>query len=140
MAAEAREQLGRLANQQKYGLSAASATPKLSPQSSPFDVLDQDAAQRATAAHKAQTGSTADKRPAKFLQGRLVGVDCSQPPVAVLTVTAGGAVLKLRTTDYKSLLLIGADTFSCDWTNRSVSVNYKAGGLSDGDLLSVEIR
>jgi hypothetical protein len=140
VAAEAREQLGRLANQQKYGLSAASASPKLSPQSSPFDVLDQDAARRAAAAQPAQTGSTADKRPAKFLQGRLVGVDCSQPPVAVLTVTAGGVVLKLRTTDYKSLLLIGADTFSCDWTNRAVSVNYKAGGLSDGDLLSVEIR
>src|SRR6202040_3402778 len=33
VAAEAREQLGRLANQQKYGLSAASAAPKFSPQS-----------------------------------------------------------------------------------------------------------
>jgi hypothetical protein len=36
--------------------------------------------------------------------------------------------------------LIGVDTFSCDWSNRSVSVNYKAGGLSDGDLVSVEVR
>jgi len=76
------------------------------------------------------------------LQGRLVGVDCSQSPAAVLTVTSGGTVLKLRTPDYKSLLLIGADTFSCscDWNNRSVPVNYKAGGLSDGDLVSVEVR
>jgi hypothetical protein len=55
-------------------------------------------------------------------------------------VAAGGVVLKLRTADYKSLLLIGTDTFSCDWNNRAVSVNYKPGGLSDGDLVSLEVR
>jgi hypothetical protein len=55
-------------------------------------------------------------------------------------VTSGVKVLKLRTADYKALLLIGADNFSCDWSNRSVSVNYKPGGLSDGDLVSVEMR
>ncbi len=49
-------------------------------------------------------------------------------------------ILKLRTPDYKSLLLIGADTFSCDWTNRAISVNYKPGGVADGDLMSVEVR
>jgi hypothetical protein len=67
-------------------------------------------------------------------------VDCSQSPAAVLTVASGGTVLKLRTADYKSLLLIGADTFSCAWNDRSVSVNYKPGGVSDGDLVSVELR
>jgi hypothetical protein len=67
-------------------------------------------------------------------------VDCSQPPVAVLTVASAEKVLKLRTANYKSLLLIGADTFSCGWNDRSVSVNYKPGGLSDGDLVSVELR
>jgi cytochrome c-type biogenesis protein CcmH/NrfG len=141
VAAAARERLGQIPNEQKYGTAAAaSASPqKLAPQSSPFDVLEQDAAKRA-AAQKAQSTGTADTRPAKFLQGRLVGVDCSQAPVAVLTVSSGAAVLKLRTADYKSLLLIGADLFSCDWSNRSVSVNYKAGGVSDGDLLSVEVR
>jgi Flp pilus assembly protein TadD len=142
IAAQARERLEQLPNEQKYGLSAASAASakKLTAQSSPFDVLEQDAAKRAAAAQAAQSGSTADKRPAKFLQGRLVGVDCSQSPAAVLTVTSGGVVLKLRTADYKSLLLIGADSFSCDWNNRSVSVNYKAGGVVDGDLVSVEVR
>jgi len=58
----------------------------------------------------------------------------------VLTVVSGGVALKLRTADYKSLLLIGADAFSCAWNDRSVSVNYKPGGLSDGDLVSVELR
>jgi hypothetical protein len=140
VAAEAREQLTRLANEQKYGLSAASTAPKFSPQSSPFDVLDQDAAKRAAAQQASQTSAPADKRPAKFLQGRLVGVDCSQSPAAVLTVISGGTVLKLRTVDYKSLVLIGSDSFSCAWNDRNISVNYKPGGLSDGDLVSVELR
>ena len=139
IAAAARERLEQIPNEQKYGLSAAASGPKLSPQSSPFDVLEQDAAKRAAAQKAAQTG-TADKRPAKFLQGRLMSVDCSQSPAAVLTVSSGALVLKLRTADYKSLLLIGADNFSCEWNNRNVSVNYKPGGVSDGDLVSVEVR
>jgi tetratricopeptide (TPR) repeat protein len=141
IAAAARERLGQLPNEQKYGVSAASGTSaqKLSPQKSPFDVLEEDAAKRA-AAQKKQSAGTADTRPAKFLQGRLVGVDCSQSPAAILTVRSGASVLKLRTADYKSMLLIGADAFSCDWRDRSVSVNYKPGGASDGDLLSVEVR
>jgi hypothetical protein len=49
-------------------------------------------------------------------------------------------ILKLRTADYKSLLLIGADAFSCAWSDRAVSVNYKPGGMADGDLVSVEVR
>jgi hypothetical protein len=140
VAAEAVELSGRLANEQKYGLSSASTAPKFSPQSTPFDVLDQDAAKRAAAAETAKNSGRADTRAAKFFQGRLVGVDCSQAPTAVLTVVAGGTALKLRTADYKSLLLIGADTFSCTWNDRAVSVNYKPGGISDGDLVSVELR
>jgi hypothetical protein len=141
VAAQARERLGQIGNEQKYGVSAGSAPArKLATQTSPFDVLEQDAAKRAAAAQTTQSAAAGDKRPAKFLQGRLVGVDCSQLPAAVLTVTSGGSVLKLRTPNYNSLLLIGADTFSCDWNNRSVSVNYKPGGLSDGDLVSVEVR
>lgn len=141
VAAEARERLEHLANEQKYGVSGAGtgSGKTLSAQSSPFDVLEQDAARRAAAAQAKQSG-TADKRAAKFFQGRLVGVDCSQPPAAILTVTGGGVALKLRTADYKSLLLIGADTFSCTWNDRSVSVNYKPGGISDGDLVSLEVR
>jgi hypothetical protein len=139
--AKARDQLSKLANEQKYGLSTSLMTgnPKLTTPSSPFDVLEQDAAKRA-AAEKAVQTAAADKRVPKFFQGRLVGVDCSHAPAAVLTVVSGGVALKLRTADYKSLLLIGADAFSCAWNDRSVSVNYKPGGLSDGDLVSVELR
>jgi hypothetical protein len=138
VAALARAELERIPAEQKYGLSPATATAsqKLSAQPSPFDVLEQDAAKRAAQ----QQSTAADKRPAKFVQGRLVGVDCSQSPSAVLTVATGGTVLKLRTADYKSLLLIGADSFSCEWNNRAVSVNYRPGGVADGDLVSVEVR
>jgi tetratricopeptide (TPR) repeat protein len=139
LAAAARDRLGQLASEKKYGLPTVEAA-KTERQKSPFDVLEEDAAKRAAAAKTNETTATLDKRPAKFLEGRLVGVDCSQPPVAILTVSAGGTVLKLRTPDYKSLLLIGADAFSCTWSNRSISVNYKPGGVSDGDLVSVEVR
>jgi hypothetical protein len=141
IAAAARERLAQLVTEQKYGVSPATAASasKLSKPSSPFDVLEQDAAKRAAADQATQSG-TADRRPTKFFQGRLVDVDCSLSPAAVLTVSSGGAVLKLRTANYKSLLLIGADTFSCEWNNRSVSVNYKSGGASDGDLVSLEVR
>jgi tetratricopeptide (TPR) repeat protein len=81
-----------------------------------------------------------DKRPIQFLKGKIVAVDCSQPPSAILTVSAGAKVLKLRTADYKSLTLIGADDFSCDWRSRPASVNYRAGGKADGDLVSVEVQ
>jgi len=56
------------------------------------------------------------------------------------TVRSGARTLKLRTENYKSLLLVGADEFSCDWTARPVVVNYKPGGKADGDLVSMEVQ
>jgi hypothetical protein len=76
----------------------------------------------------------------KFLRGRLVAVDCSQAPAATLTVIGENATLKLSVPDYKSMVLIGADDFSCDWRDRQVTVNYKARGAKGGDLVSLEMR
>ena len=76
----------------------------------------------------------------QFVKGKLVSVDCSQPPTAVLTVVSGSKTLKLRTTDFKSLTVIGADSFSCTWENRRVSINYRASGKAGGDLVSVEVQ
>ena len=87
-----------------------------------------------------ETPAKEDKRPVLFVKGTLVKVDCAKPAAAVMTVNNGKRSMKLRTDDYKSLLLIGADEFSCTWRNRNVSVNYKAGGSADGDLVSVEIN
>jgi hypothetical protein len=140
IAAQARDRLGEIAGERKYGMPIASAasTPKLAPQKSPFDVLEQDAAQRAAQAE--QPVRTEDNRPTKFVKGRLLRVDCSQAPAAILTVTSEGSVLKLRTSDYKAVLLIGADAFSCDWRDRAVTVNYKVSGGSGGDVVSLEVR
>jgi len=51
VAAAARERLGQISNEQRYGISAAAAAAdkKLAAQPSPFDVLEQDAAKRAAA-------------------------------------------------------------------------------------------
>lgn len=76
----------------------------------------------------------------QFLKGKLLSVDCSNPPAAVLTVTAGTKTISLRTQDYKALLVIGADAFSCGWQNRSVAVNYRSSGKTTGDVISVEVQ
>jgi hypothetical protein len=47
--------------------------------------------------------------------------------------------MKFRTDNYKSLLMVG-DEFSCEWRDRAVVVNFKAGGKADGDLVSVEVQ
>jgi hypothetical protein len=81
-----------------------------------------------------------DKRPIQFLKGKIVSIDCSHAPSAILTVSGGAKVLKLRTDNYKSLMVMGADDFSCEWKGRTVAVNYRAGGTADGDLVSVELE
>jgi tetratricopeptide (TPR) repeat protein len=139
----AKELLERAATERKYGIPLSAGTmpqAKLSPQKSPFDVLEEDAAKRAEAEKAAQSTGRVDTRATQFVKGRLVDVDCSTAPAAILTVAAEGATLKLRAADYKSLVLIGADEFSCAWTEREVTVNYKPGGSMNGDVVSLEVR
>ena len=81
-----------------------------------------------------------DKRPIQFLKGKLVSVDCSQAPAAVLQISKGARTLKLRTSDYKSLLVMGADKFSCDWKGIPASVNYRASKSGEGDLVSIQVE
>jgi hypothetical protein len=143
IAALARELIEQAGTERKYGIPVKAgdmAQAKLAPQKSPFDVLEEDAAKRDAAEKSTPSGEPGDKRPTKFFKGRLVAVDCSHAPAAVLTVTAERATLKLRAADYKSVLLIGAEDFSCDWRDRQVTVNYKPGGAKDGDLVSLEMR
>ena len=140
VAALATERMNEIASERKYGMAGATPDkPKYAVQKSPFDVLEEDAAKRA-AGEKSQSEGGADRRPTKYVHGRLVKVDCSQTPVAILTITSEGIALKLRAADYKSLLLVGADDFSCDWRDRPVTANYKPGGAADGDLVSLEVR
>ena len=81
-----------------------------------------------------------DSRPIAFLKGKLVSVDCSATPAAVLTVAAGKHIWKMRTDNAKKLVLVGTGAFSCDWKNQSVAVNYRRAGNGIGDLVSLEIE
>ena len=142
IAAQARELLSQAGNQRKYGIAASStgaSQPKYEAQKTPFDVLEEEAAKREAAENAPPSGNPGDRRTTKFVRGRLVSVDCSNAPIAILTVHSEQGTLKLRTTDYKSLLLIGADDFSCDWRDRPITANYKSSGGS-GDLISLEMR
>jgi tetratricopeptide (TPR) repeat protein len=92
------------------------------------------------AAKAATPEETAPTGPIQFAKGKLVSVDCSHPPEANVTVVAGAKTLKLHTADYKSLTVIGADSFSCEWANRLVSINYRLSGKTTGVLVSVEVQ
>ena len=166
IAKAATEQLEGLPMLKKYGVlpqaetkaqPAGAAPPSSSPASSATPSSSTAKTQAATQA-KAQTQNPQsdevsvdqpeqvpappqpDKRPIQFLKGKIVAVDCSHAPSAILTVSGGAKVLKLRTDNYKSLMVMGADDFSCEWKGRTVAVNYRAGGTADGDLVSVELE
>lgn len=143
IAAQARDLLEQAGVERKYGIPAAvngNAQPKFAPQKSPFDVLEEEAAKREAQESKTQTDIPGDQRSTKFVKGRLMLVDCSKPPAAVLMVRSDAGTLQLRAADYRSLLLIGADSFSCEWRDRPVTANYKPGAGLEGDLISLEMR
>lgn len=81
-----------------------------------------------------------DTRPIQFLKGKLLAVDCSDAPAAVLTLQSGAKIWHMRTADSGKLVLIGAGSFSCSWKNEQVAVNYRDAGKGAGDLVSVEIE
>ena len=93
-----------------------------------------------TASKKASATPQVDKRPIQFLKGKLVSVDCSAAPAAVVLVSKGPRTLKLRTADYKSVLVMGGDKFSCDWKDVPINVNYRTSGKAEGDLVSIELQ
>jgi hypothetical protein len=143
IAAQARDLLLQSSTQRKYGIAAntnGAGQPKYEAQKSPFDVLDEDAAKRDSSENAGTPERPGDRRTTKFVRGRLVAVDCSNAPIAVLTIHSDQGTLKLRTADYKSLLLIGADDFSCEWRDRQITANYKSSSAGAGDLVSLEMR
>lgn len=81
-----------------------------------------------------------DKRPVKFVKGRILSVDCSQTPAAIVSISDGRGTLKLHVRDYKSTTVIGAGEFSCGWKNVPASINYRDGGKTQSDLVSIEIQ
>jgi tetratricopeptide (TPR) repeat protein len=78
--------------------------------------------------------------PPNFLKGTIVSIDCSSPPVATLTVISEGKNWKMQVRDSKSVLLIGAPSFSCSWSKRKVALNYRETGEAAGNVVSIEVQ
>ncbi len=145
IAQTARKSLADLPTLKKYGVlpqeSASTQAPAANMKTPPptsTEKADDNSGSDQTA--PVATEPPLDRRKVLFLKGKLASVNCSQSPAAILTVRSATRTLKLRTDNYKTLLLVGADEFSCDWMDRVVVVNYKAGGKADGDLVSVEVQ
>ena len=83
---------------------------------------------------------TRNRTPPSFLKGMIVGVDCSSPPLATLTVVSGGKTWKMQVSDSKHVLLIGADVFSCSWSKQKVALNYRETGVAVGRVVSIEVQ
>jgi len=76
----------------------------------------------------------------KFVKGKLVNVDCTASPGAMVNVTASGKPLKLHVRDTTHVLLMGADSFSCKWSELKVAVNYRETSDGAGELISIELQ
>jgi hypothetical protein len=83
--------------------------------------------------------SPASPVPVLFLKGKLVKVDCANSG-ATLTIAAGRVNWTFSVAERKKLLLIGTDSFACDWHNVPVAVNYRKTGENQGNLLSLEVQ
>lgn len=150
IARAAKKDLNDLPFLEKYGVPPAEDTSAKQeagvrahrPESSqdPESLKSQDEDQDRGAANAKPSEPEIDKRPVKFLKATLAKVDCSETPMAIVTVSQGKRSLKLRAQDYKSVAVVGAAEFSCAWKNIPVDVNYRAGGKLDGDLVSIEIH
>ncbi len=81
-----------------------------------------------------------DMRKTQYMTGQLESIACAGPTAVATVRSKTGKVMRLRTDDYTKLIVMGADEFSCDWRNKKVLVNYKAGGKADGDLVTLEVE
>ena len=145
VAAAAKHQLDDLTSLQKYGIRPQRAGETQTPAgaaSSPAVVSstsddDDDEPKAPPKPAPPKPGTTG---PVQHMKGKLVMSDCVKAPEAIVTFLVGMKTYKLHTSDFKSMLVIGEDQFSCEWKNRIVSVNYRAVGNSGGELVSVEVQ
>ncbi|MFZ0814575.1 MAG: tetratricopeptide repeat protein [Candidatus Sulfotelmatobacter sp.] len=96
--------------------------------------------QQPPAESRVPTSAKTPSGPVKFLSGTLTHVDCSKSPLASLTLVVGAKTWKMNVADRNHLILIGADTFSCDWSKKKVAVNYRGTSEGEGSVVSLEIQ
>ena len=75
-----------------------------------------------------------------YLKGTLVKVDCSSPPLAILTISSSSKTWSLVTPNRDKMVLIGADKFSCSWSNQKVAANFTPTAAAEGKIVSLEIQ
>ncbi len=149
-ASAARKQLEELATLQKYGVrpqrpgetetpAGAASTPSASP-SVAKSAADTSGDEDADASPKPPPARPAITGPVLFLKGKIVASDCTKTPEAAVTVLSGMTTYTMHVSDYKTLVVVGEDQFSCAWKNRPVSVNYRATGKHEGEVVSIEVR
>ena len=147
-AVAAKQQLDDLDTLQKYGVrpqragesvvpAGAASTPAAGT-SAPAVVARPAEDEEADAALKPAVSKPGTTGPVQFLKGKIVSSDCSKAPEATVTILSGMTTYQMHTADYKSLLVIGEEQFSCEWKNRVVSVNYRAVGKHEGEIVSIE--
>jgi hypothetical protein len=95
--------------------------------------------QNTSAPNEAVTVAPSDTN-VSFIKGTVTGVDCSSPPVAVMTVSSGAKTFNIRVSDSQHVLLIGADEFSCSWKKQKVAINYRGTGDAAGTAISIEVQ
>lgn len=149
-AAAAKQQLDDLETLQKYGVRPQRAGESVAPAGAASTPAAGTGAPAVTAKAAEDEETDAAPKPApvkpgttgpvQFLKGKIVSSDCSKPPEATVTIVSGMTTYKMHAADYKSLLVIGEDQFSCEWKNRVVSVNYRAVGKHEGELVSIEVH
>lgn len=149
-ATAAKRQLEDMATLQKYGIrperageleapAGAASTPSAAT-SAPKATAGLNADEDADAATKPEPVKPGSTGPVLFLKGKIVSSDCSKAPEAAITVLSGMTTYMMHASDYKALVMIGDEAFSCDWKNRPVSVNYRATGKREGEVVSIEVR
>jgi Flp pilus assembly protein TadD len=114
IASAARKKLDDLPFVKKYGIQPDESAPAQQPREIEANSgISNPLPDEPAAANPQLKERPPDKRPIKYVKGRIVSVDCSKAPEATVTVFSGVRTLKLHTSDYKSVALVGADQFSC---------------------------
>ncbi|MFZ1917882.1 MAG: hypothetical protein WAU58_09935 [Terriglobales bacterium] len=136
-AAAAKHELEDLPALEKYGIRSQQTAKAEAPAGAAENGSDEESDSAAAKPPAPKPGSTG---PVENLRGKIVQSDCSKPPDVLITIISGMTSYTMHASDFKTLLVIGEDQFSCEWRNRSVSVNYRATGKHSGEVVSLELR
>jgi hypothetical protein len=102
--------------------------------------LPPEARRGAVVARKPHKVFDTELRPIHYLHGKLVRVSCSGNAAATLNVLAEEKDWSLRVPDRRKLVLLGADSFSCQWRDKQVLINYRLAGNRLGEAVSLELK